>query len=460
MPAKKRPLLERMARARKLKRIRTERKVTKSRHEGIRVLRNISAIRRFRQEAKGKAVTRLGFGKEENRAFEHVAGLMRKSGLSVRTDAFGNLYGRLEGKSSKVVMVGSHLDSVRRGGAFDGVYGVTAALEALNNIKATGNPAHPIDLVVWRCEESARFNKAMLGSNAALGKLTAEDLIRTDANGVTLRKALEQNGLTYKPGQQLINPQNVLLYIEPHVEQGDILARAKRKRIGIVTRIAGPERYELTFKSHSAHSGATPMGRRHRKDANVAASKATVKTRNLALRANHISRILGPTVSQAVHKGPIVGTVTQMRTVQGSLNTIPGMVRTTLDVRALSTHQRGKLAKRIITGVRKAALKEGVSLDVKELSRSPPVSMSAKNVTLLERVCRENGIVHRKMPSGAGHDASNLQKAGIPSAMFFVPSEGGFAHNPHERTHIKDLGAGVVLLTKFLHGVAKVSPVN
>ncbi|MFA6048609.1 MAG: Zn-dependent hydrolase [Candidatus Micrarchaeia archaeon] len=393
------------------------------------------------------AVTRLAFTGPEDAAFLHMAKRMRDAGLDVRVDSFGNLYGRFEGrdKNANPVLVGSHIDTVRQGGRFDGTAGVVAGLEAIRAIGEAGHkPAKPIELVVFRGEESSRFGKALLGSKAATGQLSENDLDTIGRPMASLGHLFKTRG----QGAQKTTPldaSNTHAYLELHIEQGKMLELAG-KQVGVVTEIAAPVRYELSFKGQADHSGATPMGK-DRSDALVAAAKTAVAAEKYAKRENRAAWLPG-------RKGMVVATMGKMDVPEGSMNTVPGSVEALLDIRGTNLKKRGRAEKRILGAARDAAAKRGVLLQETRKEHQTPVKVSKRLADDIARACTEEKITFMKMPSGAGHDAVSLSQAGIPVGMIFVPSKKGISHAAEEYTAPRDIAAGTAVLARALLSIA------
>ncbi|MFM8836699.1 MAG: M20 family metallo-hydrolase [Actinomycetota bacterium] len=323
------------------------------------------------------------------------------------------------------VMSGSHIDTVRTGGRFDGCYGVLAALEVIQTCQdARIKPPRPLAVGIFTDEEGARFAPDMLGSLVYVGGMTVEtalDIVSID--GVKFGDELARIGYA---GPAPCPGKIPHAFVELHIEQGPML-EANHTRIGAVTSVQGISWQEVTIHGQSNHAGTTPMSLRH--DPAYVAAEITVFVRNLALE-------LG---------GDQVCTVGKVDLHPNLTNVVPARATLTLDVRNTDENLLQLAEKRIASFLTKIADSEGVTISTRVLARFEPVIFDDQVVACVEKIAKEQGNTVRRMPSGAGHDAQMLARI-CPSGMIFVPSVKGISHNPAEFTSDSDLEAGANIL--------------
>ncbi|MFO7311416.1 MAG: M20 family metallo-hydrolase [Bacillota bacterium] len=395
-----------------------------------RLLKRLVELNRIGETVEG-GVTRLGFSQEEEAAVRLCEQWMRELGLVVRRDSVGNLYGRRPGRrEGPAVVTGSHVDSVPNGGKYDGVVGVLCALEAVGLFAARNIVTeYPLEVVVFRCEESSRFGVATLGSRAVAGSLREEDLHRLcDADGVTVAQAMAALGLEPRRlAEARRAPGSVRAFVEIHVEQGTVLERAGCP-IGVVTHIAAPTRYQVRVSGEAAHSGATPMNRR--KDALAAAAEIVLAVE----RAAQDEAACGT-----------VGTVGVLTVKPGAMNVIPGDVEMGIDIRSIDGESKKRAVQRILAAMEETALRRGVKITEKLLVDEEPVALSPWVQEQIRWAAERAGHRHMPIVSAAGHDAMHMARI-APTGMVFLPSRDGVSHNPLEYTDIEDVAAGAEVL--------------
>ena len=359
----------------------------------------------------------------------------RDIGCTVKVDDMGNMFVRREGKDSSrdPVASGSHLDTQPHGGKFDGIYGVLAPLEVLRCLHdANVVTEAPLEVIVWTNEEGSRFAPAMIASGVYAGLFEKEFAwSRTDSDGITLKSELERIGYM---GDEACGEHKIAALIEAHIEQGPILER-HNEQIGIVQGGQGQRWFDVRLKGQDSHAGSTPMvGRR---DALVAAAEIITALQQLAL-----------------DNGPdAVCTVGQMDVSPNSRNTIPGEVFFSVDMRNPDDDAITELAQKFRAFAAVAADRQSVELDLEEIWYIPPVNFNEDCVNAVESSTKELGYSHRRIVSGAGHDACQVCQK-IPTAMIFVPCEGGLSHNEAESATLEDLEAGCNVL---LHSILKLA---
>ncbi len=391
-------------------------------------------------------VNRIGYSDLEDEAFEFVAQRLRAEGLEVRADKYGNLFCRLSPSSpadSQIVLTGSHVDSVPDGGMYDGDAGVIASLEAMRAlVKHRGKLKRPVELVIWRCEESSRFASSCVGSSLASGKADKQLLDRSGKTGGTLLEELSARGFDGHLTPS-INPKDYAAYIELHAEQGNVLEHDGLD-VGVVTGIAAPARYEVTIKGRADHSGATPMTLR--KDALYAFSSISSL---FTLAVEGASRLMSK-----VSKASLVATFTNVVVTSPSPNKVPGKVTFNADLRSSNPRVLNLLARAFERSIARRCESLGLEVELKQTERKTPVILDKRVTKTVAASCRSISIPFKRMPSGAGHDAMVMQAIGIPTGMVFVKSCDGVSHNPDEFTPKESLSKGADVLLQTLYALA------
>jgi hydantoinase/carbamoylase family amidase len=363
----------------------------------------------------GEGANRPGLSASEEDAHRLVAGWMTAAGLDVQRDAAGNTFGRLAGADTALpeIWVGSHLDTVPRGGRFDGALGVVAAIAAVERLREL-RPARTIAIVAFRDEEGWRFGRGFFGSRAVCGQIEAADLEARDQAGIRVVEALEALGIDGpRPG----SPTGPLPYafLEAHVEQGPVL-EATGSPLAVVSAIAGMVDLRVAFEGSRGHAGTVPLDRRA--DALVAAATYVASLRRAALRMPDA-----------------VATVGELAVPGAAANVIPGKVELTVDARAPDSATLDHLEGTAERLAHEAAHAERCQATVARVARHEPVPLDASMRTLLAGACRTVGCRHVELVSGAGHDAGILADAGVPTGLLFVRSgAGGVSHAPAETT--------------------------
>jgi N-carbamoyl-L-amino-acid hydrolase len=387
----------------------------------------------------GVGVTRECFGPLETAAQDLVAGLATAHGLKVERDRVRNLVVTLPGKDPQApfVATGSHLDTVPRGGNYDGAAGVVAGLLALISIKLSGAiPPRSLKLLALRGEESAWFGKSWIGSHALFGRLSESDLARARVDtGRPLRAYLEDVGADVDAiarGEPLLRPSEVAAFIETHIEQGPVL-ETKALPLGVVTGIYGNLRHmSIACRGEAAHAGATP--RFLRRDAVVAVA-------DFVMRMDaHWARWLDEGKQLVLTHG-IVATDAK----QHAVSRVSGEVRFSVEIRADEWQSLNAFHALLQREAQAVSRTRSVSFDFDESIVNRPATMHPVWTERLDRLCERAGIPHMRMPSGAGHDAAVFAHAGVPTAMLFIRNAHG-SHNPSEGMELDDL----LLATRIL----------
>jgi len=388
----------------------------------------------------GGGCCRLALTDADRAGRDLVAGWMREAGLAVTVDAIGNVFGLRAGRhEGPPVMTGSHIDTVRTGGRYDGNLGVLAGLEVLQTLHEAGHvTAHPLAVAFFTDEEGARFAPDMLGSLVYVGGMPlAEALDLRAIDGARLGDELARIGYAGEAPIGVLRPR---AFVELHIEQGPVLD-AEGGRLGAVQDLQGISWQELTITGQSNHAGTTPMRLRH--DAGYAAAAVTTFVRQLA-------REMG---------GPQVATVGQVDLHPNLINVIAARATMTVDLRHTAETRLQQAEARLAAFLETLAREEGVTIASRRLARFEPVQFDEGVVRRIEAVAAQLGLDCRRMTSGAGHDAQMLARV-CPTAMIFVPSVKGISHNPAEHTAPADLVAGADVLLHTLLGLADETEAN
>lgn len=405
---------------------RTLGEVTISRH---RLLERIHELGALGSTGDG-GCCRLALTDEDRLGRDLVVTWMRDLGLEVDIDAIGNITGTWRVGSGAPVMTGSHIDTVRTGGLFDGNLGVIAGLEVIETLMRGGfEPPRPLAVTAFTNEEGARFQPDMLGSLVYVGGLDLETALDTIAiDGARLGDELSRIGYQGATPVPATTPH---AFVELHIEQGPVLEQ-RDVRIGAVTGVQGISWQEVTIVGQSNHAGTTPMSLRH--DPAYVAAEITVHLRQLAEEIG----------------GHQVCTVGKIDVFPNLINVVPARVTMTLDVRNTDEGTLQIVEDRMCNFLDEVSEREGVTIERRLLARFQPVVFCDDVVELVEAAARSLGVSTMRLPSGAGHDAQMLARL-CPTAMIFTPSVQGISHNPAEFTDADDLelGANVLLLTMW-----------
>ena len=362
-----------------------------------------------------------------------VSSWMNALGMTVSVDAVGNLRGFFAGTSPAAprILIGSHLDTVPNAGAFDGILGVVLAVELVESLRGSKLP-FSIEVIGFSEEEGVRFGVPFIGSRALVGRVDEELLGRNDANGISVRKAIQDFGLNPNELSKAALRDDVLGYVEFHIEQGPVLESLGRP-LGVVEAIVGQNRLEFTFAGQTNHAGTTPMNLRH--DALAAAAEWIVAVESLAQRTTDL-----------------VATVGFVEAKPGATNVIAGEARATLDIRHASDGARTEALDELIRQAEAISSRRAVTAKWRTLLAQNAVAMDPFLTDQIEHAVQKAGCEPHRMASGAGHDAMILAEK-IPAAMIFLRTPGGISHDPAESVHLEDvakaLECGKHLLTQL-----------
>ncbi|MSU59407.1 MAG: allantoate amidohydrolase [Pedosphaera sp.] len=379
------------------------------------------------------------FASPAMRRTNHDVGLwMREAGMSVRVDAVGNLIGHYPAAQpdGKILLLGSHLDTVRDAGKFDGPLGVLVAIACVQQLhdSKTRLP-FAIEVVGFADEEGVRFQSAYLGSRALAGTFDPEDLKRTDAKGITMAEAIREFGGNPDAIASAKGDVNRLLgYAEVHIEQGPVLEQ-KNLAVGVVSAIAGQTRARISFLGQAGHAGTVPMNLR--RDALAAAAEFILAVESLGQ-----------------NRGGLVATVGEIAALPGASNVIPGEARLSLDVRHPDDATRVKACHELKSRAEEIASERDVKWKWETVHESAAVVCNRRLTLLLENAVKRQQPEAPLLASGAGHDAAAMS-ALCPVAMLFVRCQGGISHNPAESASAADVRVAVAVMNDFIVQLAR-----
>jgi N-carbamoyl-L-amino-acid hydrolase len=367
-------------------------------------------------------LTRVALTDEDKHGRDLLVRWMREAGLRVTVDQMGNIFGERPGQPGQPpVMMGSHADSVPTGGKYDGQLGVLCALETirvLNDHRV--RTRHPVTLVIFTNEEGARFQPAMIASGVMAGKIALEDAYNArDKDGLRLVDELERIGYL---GSEPCVPRPIRAYLELHIEQGPFLEE-EGLSVGVVEGIVAIAWSRVTIHGVQDHAGPTPMRIRH--DALVAAAEVVTGVRAIARDI----------------RGELVTTVGNLTVTPNIPNAIPGRVTLSIDMRDPGDAALDRARAMLDRVVRQACEREGVRYELEHYWRVPATPFAPEVVGAIERAVRGLGARHRRILSGAGHDAQYMAAIG-PTGMIFVPSRDGRSHCEEEFTPMDDIEHG------------------
>src|SRR5579872_2982371 len=405
--------------------------------DSARLWETIHETAKFGATPKG-GVRRLTLGNEDRQVRDWFRRACEAAGLEVHVDTLGSQFALRRGRdmSKPPVGLGSHLDTQPTGGKFDGVLGTLAALEVVRTLNDAGIETEiPICIVNWTNEEGSRFAPAMMASAAYVGDFTTEDILsRKDAEGTTVSQALD--GIGYR-GDKPVGFQNLSGFVELHIEQGPIL-EAEGKTIGVVDSGQGLLWYDGKITGFESHAGSTPMPLR--RDALATLSE-------IVLAMESIAKKHGPNA---------VGTIGEAVIAKPSRNVIPGEIAFTVDCRSADAAIMDALDAELRAAIKEISARRKVEVKLDLVWRKAPTHFNSKLVDAVENAAKQLGFSHRRITSGAGHDACNLNTK-IPAAMVFVPCKDGVSHNELEDATQADCAAGANVLMHTVLALAGVA---
>ncbi|WP_236699316.1 MULTISPECIES: allantoate amidohydrolase [Xanthomonas] len=367
-------------------------------------------------------------------AIAQVSTWMRQAGMQVRLDAAANLIGRYDGTQADApaLLIGSHLDSVRDAGRYDGPLGILLGIECVAALHAQARRLpFAIEVIAFGDEEGSRFPASMFCSRAVAGTLDPTTLAVTDAAGIDVATALADWDLDIAHIQHAARtPGSVLAYLETHIEQGPVL-EADGLPVGIVTAIAAQRRFALRFDGRAGHAGTTTMALR--RDALSAAAEALLAIERIARDGSN----------------DLVATVGKLQLAPGAVNVVPGRVDCTLDVRAGDDATRDAAVRAIEQALARIGAARGIAIAITPLQTLAASPCAPTLMTRLDHAVAAQGIAPRRLVSGAGHDAMTMA-ALCPTAMLFVRCAGGISHHPDEHVDPADAEVALAVMRHFI----------
>jgi len=379
-------------------------------------------------------LTRLFLSPAHRRAIRLIEGWMADAGLDTHTDAIGNLVGRTKNSAGKpTLLLGSHIDTVRDAGAYDGNFGVLAAITAVKSL--TGNLPYAIEIIAFGDEEGSRFPQTLSGSRAIAGKFDLGALATADAAGITMGDALQTFGCDAGAIPRIArNPAEILAYVELHIEQGPVL-EANNLAVGIVTAINGATRLAVTLTGAAGHAGTVPMAMR--RDALAAAAEQILFIQTHAAAIPNLVATVG---ALAIHPG--------------APNSIPGRATYSIDIRAPEDATRNQAVEAITTRLTAIAASRNIEISVTRSHDAAATNCAPwLQAQLADAILAQNLPVFH-LPSGAGHDAMAIASL-CPVGMLFTRCKGGISHTPAESITEADANIAVAVLLEFLRKFKK-----
>ena len=396
-----------------------------------RIMERCEALARHSELPGG--LTRVFLSPQARAATDTVLGYMREAGMQAKLDAIGNAAGRYEGERPGLpcLMLGSHLDTVRDAGKYDGMLGVITAIECVHALNAARKRLpFAIEIIGFGDEEGVRFGTTLLGSRAVAGIFDRQALEARDAAGTTMRQALVNFGLEPEGIPRIARrKEEVLAYAELHIEQGPVL-ESEGLPVGVVTAINGFSRLRVALRGAAGHAGTVPM--KLRRDALAAAAECVLAVERIA--KGHAE---------------LVGTVGRIEAKPGAINVIPGEVNFTVDLRAPRDELRKDAVGAVRAEIESICRKRDLAAEIETLQEFGSTACSPWLMEQMEQAVKRQGFGLRRLPSGAGHDGMAL-KAITDICMLFVRCKGGISHSPLESITQADAAAGAKVLFDFI----------
>ena len=396
---------------------------------GLRLMARLEAFAQFTDEPR--RLTRLFLSEAHRRAAHAFIGWCGEAGLKAKIDAAGNVVARYEGRraGAPALMLGSHIDTVRDAGWYDGNYGALAALAVVESLSGRDERLdHAIEIVAFGDEEGVRFRTTLTGSRALAGNYPEDILDQKDADGVLMRDALISFGGDPERAGSL-RRSGVAAFVEAHIEQGPRL-EAEGLPLGVVTAINGATRLEVVVDGVAGHAGATPMNLR--RDALAAAAEIMLAVEERACR-----------------EPDLVATVGRLEAWPGAANVIPGHVQFSVDLRAPGDANRTAALADVEARIFAIAETRGVQASIAKSHEANAYVCDSNLVAGLAKAVEAVGVPLRLLPSGAGHDTMAMGRL-CPAGMLFIRCKGGVSHNPLESITVEDCAIGLKALTQFV----------
>lgn len=404
--------------------------------KGMTIMRRIDELA-FHTETPGM-LTRTYLTDAHQHAAALLANWMRAAGMSVRRDAAGNVIGRYEGRTpdAPALLTGSHFDTVRNAGKYDGNLGIVLPIACIAEWNAQGRRfPFAIEVIGFAEEEGVRFKATLLGSRAIAGTFDAALLDKCDEQGQTMQDVMAAAGCDFRQlGAAAFKRENVLAFIEVHIEQGPVLLNENRP-VGIVTAISGASRFLVTVHGLAGHAGTVPMALR--RDAAMAAAEIGL----------YIEKRCSGTSG-------LVGTVGLLEIPNGAANTVPGKAIFTIDIRAESDDVRRAAVADVLDAMQKIAQRRHVTLDINQTHEAKSVRCAHWLQDQLADAIAGSGLSVRYLPSGAGHDAMAIATLTDIAMLFVRCGNNGISHHPDETITAEDAETAATVLSRFIENFA------
>ncbi|XP_019180746.1 PREDICTED: ureidoglycolate hydrolase [Ipomoea nil] len=386
-------------------------------------------------DSPAPSVTRVLYSEKDVVARRYVKDLMSRSGLSVREDAVGNIFGRWNGYEPELapVATGSHIDAIPFSGKYDGVIGVLGAIEAINVLNRSGfKPKRSLEVIMFTSEEPTRFGISCLGSRLMAGSVELAKLLKKTVDGQNIsfadaaKSAGYGNALDFS--SVLLKKGSYSAFIELHIEQGPLLEE-EALPIGVVTAIAAPASIKVDFEGNGGHAGAVLMPKRN--DAGLAATELALAVEKHVLDSGSIDT---------------VGTVGILELHPGAINSIPSKSHLEIDTRDIDEKRRNDVVEKIRESALSISEKRRVKVsEFKIVNQDPPALSDESIIRATESACRELNLSYKKMISRAYHDSLFMARIS-PMGMIFIPCYKGYSHKPEEFAGVEDIANGVKVL--------------
>jgi beta-ureidopropionase / N-carbamoyl-L-amino-acid hydrolase len=397
----------------------------------LRTVAELKDLRELTEDDDG--AQRVAWTETWERARQWLREKVGGTGAEESIDAAGNQWFTLRGNSDRAVLLGGHIDSVPNGGWLDGALNVVAAVEVLRRIAEDGRPPVTVRLVNWADEEGARFGRSLFGSSAAAGSMVDQDELRgrRDADGISLPDALREHGVDLDSAVEARKElEGAAAYLELHIEQGPVL-ESMDLPLGVVLGTFGVERNQVTFRGQAAHAGSTPMDQR--RDALAGAAKLELELREIAGRIG----------------GGAVCTMGGVVTKPGIVTSVVETAACLLDQRHLDATQLAEMRSNAEAASRRFAQEENIEVEWERIWNIEPILFDDDLMDLADESVREVAGTSHRLPSGPLHDAAEVARAGIPTAMLFVQSLRGLSHTKLEDTKEEHLELSVQALDRL-----------
>ncbi|MDB5773943.1 MAG: amidase, hydantoinase/carbamoylase family protein [Herbaspirillum sp.] len=401
---------------------------------GQRIMRDADALALYTETAP--LITRTYLTAQHRAAAMQLAQWMLEAGMTVRGDAVGNVIGRYEGLTpgAPALATGSHYDSVRNGGKYDGNLGILLPIACVDAWNRAGRRfAHAIEVIGFAEEEGVRFKATLLGSRAAAGTFDSAALDNLDQDGVTMREAIDAAALGFSSAdvaRAAYAREALLAFVEVHIEQGPLLLN-ENLPLGVVTAISGATRFAIDIEGQAGHAGTVPMALR--RDAAAAAAEMTLAVESRCRQADGL-----------------VGTVGQLQVPDGAANVVPGRAMLTIDVRAGDDAVRQAAVADLLQAVEAIAARRGVSAHVRKTHEADRVACAPWLQQQMRQALAAVNLPLRELPSGAGHDAMAMAAVTDVAMLFVRCGNGGISHHPAETMSAEDAAQAARVFSLFV----------